>query len=305
MGVLRPDRDDAGRARRGRRLARAARARRGAGQGRPLARLHAQLSGSGAQDRRGAEHDRSGDEKGAGGDRRGRPRGAAARTQARAELRGVALPEALVPGRPYDTKDQEGALERLGRSLLAGDERYPALESILRREPFDRPVQTSELRRDEGARPVARWAAARHPGAAGLGEDVDVRTADRAPAGTRQAGGRRVHEPQGDPQPSGRGRGGRCGGGRALHRAQEGELREPGVALRERACRERRERVGVRRVRSRGRDRLALLAGRPRRAPSTTSSSTRPARSRSRTRWRWAPSPGTSSWSAIRSSSTR
>ncbi len=34
---------------------------------------------------------------------------------------------------------------RLGRSLLAGDRRYPALESILRREPFDRPVQTSEL----------------------------------------------------------------------------------------------------------------------------------------------------------------
>ncbi len=28
---------------------------------------------------------------------------------------------------------------RLGRSLLAGDRRYPALESILRREPFDRP----------------------------------------------------------------------------------------------------------------------------------------------------------------------
>ena len=34
---------------------------------------------------------------------------------------------------------------RLGRSLLAGDRRYPALESILRREPFDRPVQTSDL----------------------------------------------------------------------------------------------------------------------------------------------------------------
>ena len=34
---------------------------------------------------------------------------------------------------------------RLGRSLLAGDRRYPALESILRREPFDRPVQTTDL----------------------------------------------------------------------------------------------------------------------------------------------------------------
>ena len=34
---------------------------------------------------------------------------------------------------------------RFGRSLLAGDRHYPALESILRREPFDRPVQTSDL----------------------------------------------------------------------------------------------------------------------------------------------------------------
>jgi len=34
---------------------------------------------------------------------------------------------------------------RFGRSLLAGDHRYPALESVLRREPFDRPVQTNDL----------------------------------------------------------------------------------------------------------------------------------------------------------------
>ena len=57
----------------------------------------------------------------------------------------VPLPEALIPGRPYDTDAQEDALERLGRSLLAGDHRYPALESVLRREPFDRPVQTNDL----------------------------------------------------------------------------------------------------------------------------------------------------------------
>ncbi len=55
------------------------------------------------------------------------------------------LPEALIPGRPYDTKDQEDALERIGRSLLAGTRRYPAIESILRRTPFDRPVQTTDL----------------------------------------------------------------------------------------------------------------------------------------------------------------
>ncbi|MBA2462285.1 MAG: TM0106 family RecB-like putative nuclease, partial [Actinobacteria bacterium] len=57
----------------------------------------------------------------------------------------VALPEAIIPGRPYDTDDQEEALMRLGHSLLAGGGRYPALESLLRREPFDRRVQTTEL----------------------------------------------------------------------------------------------------------------------------------------------------------------
>jgi predicted RecB family nuclease len=58
---------------------------------------------------------------------------------------GVPLPQAIVPGRPYDTDDQEDALMRFGRSQLAGDHRYPALESILRREPFDRDVQTADL----------------------------------------------------------------------------------------------------------------------------------------------------------------
>ena len=55
------------------------------------------------------------------------------------------LPRALIPGRPYDTDAQEDALERVGRSLLAGDRRYPALESILRRTPFPHDVQTTDL----------------------------------------------------------------------------------------------------------------------------------------------------------------
>ena len=57
----------------------------------------------------------------------------------------VDLPDAIIPKSAYNTPEQEEALMRLGRSLLAGDRRYPALESILRREPFDRPVQTSDL----------------------------------------------------------------------------------------------------------------------------------------------------------------
>jgi uncharacterized protein len=55
------------------------------------------------------------------------------------------LPRALLPGEPYDTTWQESALERIGRSLLAGDGRYRAAESVLRRRPFDRDVQTTDL----------------------------------------------------------------------------------------------------------------------------------------------------------------
>jgi hypothetical protein len=58
----------------------------------------------------------------------------------------VPLPEALIPGSPYLTRDQEDALERIGGSLLHGTRRYAAAESILRRDPFDRDVQTTDLR---------------------------------------------------------------------------------------------------------------------------------------------------------------
>jgi predicted RecB family nuclease len=57
----------------------------------------------------------------------------------------VPLPDALIPKDVYRTTDQEDALERIGRSLLACDRRYPAVESILRREPFDRDVQHEDL----------------------------------------------------------------------------------------------------------------------------------------------------------------
>jgi uncharacterized protein len=57
----------------------------------------------------------------------------------------VPLPAALSPGDIYSTKAQEEALERFGRSLLEGGGVYPVLESILRREPFGRDVQTTDL----------------------------------------------------------------------------------------------------------------------------------------------------------------
>ncbi len=80
-------------------------------------------------------------------DREARRLDAEARAVARRTCR---CPKALIPGSPYLTRDQEDALMRLGRSLLAGDRRYPALESILRREPFDRPDPDLRARRDEG-----------------------------------------------------------------------------------------------------------------------------------------------------------
>jgi hypothetical protein len=61
------------------------------------------------------------------------------------KLEEAPLPQALIPGGPYWTGAQRDALARLGRSLLAGDRRYPALESILRRERFAVPVQTNDL----------------------------------------------------------------------------------------------------------------------------------------------------------------
>ena len=79
---------------------------------------------------------------------------------------------------------------RLGRSVRDGDGRYPALEGVLRREPplGGERVQVRRARRDEGARRSRRGAAPLRPGAARLGEDVDGRAADPAPARTRQAG---------------------------------------------------------------------------------------------------------------------
>jgi predicted RecB family nuclease len=45
----------------------------------------------------------------------------------------VALPSALIPPGPFRTREQQGALARLGASVLAGDHRYRALEDILAR----------------------------------------------------------------------------------------------------------------------------------------------------------------------------
>ena len=66
VGVLRPARDDARRARRGRRVDRPARARRRAGAGRAVARVHVRVPAAGAQARPGPGRRRPGDGQGAG-----------------------------------------------------------------------------------------------------------------------------------------------------------------------------------------------------------------------------------------------
>ena len=101
---------------------------------------------------------------------------------------------------------------RIGRSLLAGDHRYPAVESVLAREPFDRDVQTTDL--DEMASSaLARRAPSRDPGPARLGQDVDLRPPDRATAAAGKTRRRRLDQPQGDPQAARRGRGGAASSG--------------------------------------------------------------------------------------------
>ena len=61
------------------------------------------------------------------------------------KLEDMPLPSALIPGGPYDTKVQQAALRRLARSVLAGDDTYPASKSILVREPFAAPVVQDDL----------------------------------------------------------------------------------------------------------------------------------------------------------------
>jgi predicted RecB family nuclease len=50
-------------------------------------------------------------------------------------LEEVPMPKSLIPGGAWNTDVQQAALRRVGRSILSGDKRYPALESILKRDP--------------------------------------------------------------------------------------------------------------------------------------------------------------------------
>ncbi len=145
MGFLRPDGDDARGTPRGLRVDRQARTDRRERARRQVGRARPDVPGAAAQARARARGARPRDRKGAGTilelDREART----LKLKRGPKLRDASLPEALIPGGIYATKHQEDALERIGRSLLEGRRRYPAIESILRRTPFDRPVQTTDL----------------------------------------------------------------------------------------------------------------------------------------------------------------
>ena len=77
---------------------------------------------------------------------RARPRRADARPQARAEARGGAATGALIPGGPTTRRRSRTRSSRLGRSLLAGDRRYPgARVAAPARRRIPAPVQTIDL----------------------------------------------------------------------------------------------------------------------------------------------------------------
>jgi predicted RecB family nuclease len=60
-------------------------------------------------------------------------------------LEEVAIPDALIPGGPYRTPEQQAALRRLARSVLADDGRYGASRSVLVREPFAAELPQDDL----------------------------------------------------------------------------------------------------------------------------------------------------------------
>ncbi|HEY8644550.1 MAG TPA: TM0106 family RecB-like putative nuclease [Gaiellaceae bacterium] len=61
------------------------------------------------------------------------------------KLEEVPLPEALIPGGPIPTPEQQGALRRLARAVLAGDQSSLASKSILVREPFPAALPQDDL----------------------------------------------------------------------------------------------------------------------------------------------------------------
>jgi uncharacterized protein len=71
----------------------------------------------------------------------------------------VPLPEALIPGGPFQTKAQQEALRRLAHAMLDGNGRYGAAISILGREPFPAALPQDDL---EAAKELVAALSGRH-----------------------------------------------------------------------------------------------------------------------------------------------
>ena len=244
----------------------------------------------------------------AGDDHGARPRGAARScSSAGPSSRTSRCRRRSSPGGPYDTKAQEDALMRFGRSLLAGDRALSGARvgaqahAASGADPDERP-------RRAGAAPArARRRPPLRPGPARLGEDVDGRPARRAPARGREARRRRVaRATRRSTSCSTRSRRARTSSGSTCAAARRRAAGNPESFYES----ERIENLHATledclELAARGRDGLALRAIRASTGSSTTSSSTRAGRSRSPTRSRWGRARGTSCSSATRSSSGR
>ncbi len=102
-------------------------------------------------------------------------------------LEDVPLPTALIPGGPYATREQRGALRRLARSVLRGDAGYPASRSMLDRNPFPAALPQDDLGAARGARRRPRRPPPRDPGPAGDRQDLHRGPADRPVDAARPA----------------------------------------------------------------------------------------------------------------------
>ncbi len=123
------------------------------------------------------------------------------------------LPRALIPGTPYDTREQRKALQRIGADVAArGMDAAGHVQRGARRPAAPAAASTAvaagALSQDEGfdlehakrGRRRARRQLPLHPGPARVGQDLHRRAPDPAPARAGQARRRDVEQPQGDQQ---------------------------------------------------------------------------------------------------------
>jgi len=134
-------------------------------------------------------------------------------------LRQEPLPRGLIPGGPYKTYEQRGALRRLGRDVvdrgLDADGRYEALRRILRCDPPRTTARSpgGALQDDgfdlEEAKRIVAGLDGSHlfvQGPPGSEEDLQRRAAHLPPARPRRPRRRRLEQPRRDSQPAHRGR---------------------------------------------------------------------------------------------------